>query len=82
MPHMNLKPGAAQVLYEARERLGLSRVDLERVTKHAGHKVSEATIFNIERGVSARPYPRTVYALADALGLDPSDLLQAEEVAS
>lgn len=79
---MTLKPGAAQLLHQAREQHGLSRVELERITRDAGYKVSEATIFNIERGVSVRPYPRTIYALASALSLDPMDLLDATEVAS
>ena len=82
MSATTLKPGAAEALHEARERLGLSRVDLERATRKAGHKVSEATIFNIEKGISSKPYPRTIYALAAVLDLDPADLLYRQEVAS
>jgi transcriptional regulator with XRE-family HTH domain len=43
-------------------------------------KVSKPTIQRIERG-DYFPYPRTIRALADALDVDPSELVAAEELA-
>lgn len=77
-----LKPEARRILFQTRERLGLSRQDLERATRDAGYKVSEGTIFNIETGVSKAPYARNIYALAAALSLDPNDLFETVEAAS
>lgn len=73
---MRLLQDAPAKLAEARERLGFSRLQVERLTKRAGYRVTEATIFNIEKGVSKRPYPRTIYALAAAYGMDADDLLE------
>lgn len=75
---MKLTPDAGRRLWEARERKGLTRAALEQLTSDNGFKVSEATIFNIENGVSKAPYPRNIYALADALGVDSTSLFVAE----
>jgi transcriptional regulator with XRE-family HTH domain len=79
---MRLAKEAGRQLWEARERLGLSRAALEARTAEGHYRVPEATIFNIEKGVSKAPYPRTIYALAEALDLDASPLFETEEVAS
>lgn len=76
---MKLLPGAGQRIYEARERAGLSRADVERATAKQGRKVAEATIYNIERGLSKAPYPRNIYAIASVLGLDVVELMVMEE---
>ena len=60
-------------LTRLREGLGESQTTLAR---RAG--VSQATINNIERGLK-RPSPRTLYALATALGVTVDDL-RADEV--
>lgn len=73
-----LKPNAGSTIQTAREKAGLSRPELERLTRDRGFKVSEGTIFNIENGVSKRPYPRNIYALADALAIDHGDLFEQE----
>lgn len=77
---MRLKPGAGHRLHQTRERLGLSRKEVEQRTEANHFKVSEATIANIEKGISKNPYPRSIYALADAYNLDPDTLLEPEEV--
>lgn len=74
-----LKANAAAKLVEARARLGLSRLDLERKTRDNGFRVTEGTIFNIEKGVSKKPYLRSIYALCTALELDPSEIVETEE---
>lgn len=79
---MQVRADAARTIEAAREGAGLSRRDLELLTKKAGQRVTESTIFNIERGVSKRPWPRTVMALADALGIDHAEVLETTQVAS
>lgn len=79
---MRLKQGAGYRLHEARERLGLSRKEVEDRTKANGFKVHEATIANIEKGLSKNPYPRNIFALADVYELDSDSLFETEEVAS
>ena len=82
---MRFKTGAGMKLHETRERLGLSRKEVEERTKANGFRVHDATIANIEKGVSKNPYPRNIFALADVYGLDTSELFEAEapeEVAS
>lgn len=79
---MRFKPGAGYRLHEARERLGLSRKEVEDRTKANHFKVHEATIANIEKGVSKNPYPRSVFALAAVYGIDSDELFEPEEVAS
>lgn len=81
-PSMKLTKDASRRLWEARERLGLTRREVERRTAEAGFKVPEGTIFNIEKGVSRSPYPRNVYALCDVYEMDASPLFEVEEVAS
>lgn len=76
---MRLTKDAGRRLWEARERLGLSRAEVERRTAEAHFRVPEGTIFNIEKGVSKDPYPRNVFALADAYGLDSTSLFEQEE---
>lgn len=81
---MRLTKDAGKRLWEARERLGLSRAEVEKRTDANRFKVPEGTIFNIEKGVSRAPYPRNIYALCDVLGVDSADLFEdeTEEVAS
>ena len=79
---MRFKSGAAFRLFETRERLGLSRKDVEDRTKANGFKVHEATIANIEKGISKNPYPRNIFALADVYGIPSDSLFETEEVAS
>lgn len=76
---MRLTKDAGRRLWEARERLGLSRADVEKRTVENGFKVPEGTIFNIEKGVSRAPYPRNVYALAEVYALDTDALFEQEE---
>ena len=64
-------------LRRLRRRAGLSR---EQLSERAGFSV--ATILALELGRRTRPYPHTLRALAEALGLAPEDraaLLAAEE---
>lgn len=75
-----LKPGAADAIYKARERQGLSRADLEQKTVEAGYRISAAAIYNLEKGKTPKPYLRTIYTLADVLGLEAKDLC-SEDVA-
>lgn len=63
-------------LQQARWAKGWSRRQLAEATDN---RVAESTIFKVEVG-DVTPFPQTVYILAEALGLDPTDLL--EEVAS
>ena len=60
-------------LVRLRESVGESQTTLAR---RAG--VSQATVNNVERGIK-RPSPRTLYALATALGVTVDDL-RADEV--
>jgi transcriptional regulator with XRE-family HTH domain len=75
---MRLTKDAGRKLWEARERLGLSRAEVEQRTAANHFKVPEGTIFNIEKGVSKAPYPRNVFALADVYGLDANELFEQE----
>ena len=52
-----------------RERKALSQ---EELAKKAG--INRVTLARIEAG--AEPYPATVRKLADALGVDPSELME------
>lgn len=79
---MQIRPEAAKTLEKAREEAGLSRHELELLTKRNGYRVTESTIYNIERRVSKRPWPRSVMAIAEALGIDSSQLFETTEVAS
>lgn len=78
---MKLRAEAGKILEEARERQGLSRSALAQRTKQLGREVHEATIFNIERGEVKAPYPRKIYALCDALDLDPAQVFEVEGAA-
>lgn len=49
----------------------LSMGDLERMSG-----VSRATVGMIERGLVAYPHPATIRKLADALGVDPRELVK------
>ncbi len=41
--------------------------------------VSVQTLVNIEMGRSRSPHGRTVYRIADALGIDPAELFERHE---
>jgi transcriptional regulator with XRE-family HTH domain len=58
-----------------RERKALTQKDL---SERSG--VSRPTIVRLEQGFDA-PYPSTVRKLAESLGVEPSDLMEAEEPA-
>lgn len=74
-----LKEQARKRIAEARWRAGLSRKALATLT---GGRVSAGTIRNLETGENVSTHlPQTIYILAAALDLDPSELI-AEEVAS
>lgn len=74
---------AASRIHDARERKGWSRAQLREATKALGMEVSEATIYDLETGRQETPRKRTIYKIAEALELDPSDLFEvAEEAAS
>jgi len=68
MPDSDEGTGLGSLLRAFRQRLDLT---IERLSQASG--VSERTISDIERGVSAAPQPRTVAALADALSLLPEE---------
>jgi len=68
MPDRDEGTGLGSLLRAFRQRLDLT---IERLSQASG--VSERTISDIERGVSAAPQPRTVAALADALSLLPEE---------
>lgn len=54
---------------EWRERRSLSQSEL------AGKaRVAKLTITRLERSFPAKPHPKTIRLLADALGVEPSDL--------
>jgi transcriptional regulator with XRE-family HTH domain len=55
-------------IYALRMKEGLSLNDVSRMT---GDTVSEATLSRIERDLTADPWPRTKYAIALALGVEP-----------
>lgn len=80
-----LNEKAAAVLHDARERRGWSRAQLREATKALGMEVSEATIYDLEKGHDS-PRKRTIYKLAEALELNPDDLFAdppaTDEVAS
>ena len=61
-------PSFADVLRRLRERAGLTQEELAERAALTAHAVSA-----LERGARTRPYPHTVRALADALGLGADD---------
>lgn len=74
-----LKDGARQAIKEARYTKGLSRREVWELT---GKRVSVGTIRNIELGENVETHlPQSIYLLAEALGLEPNDLVE-HEVAS
>ena len=54
---------------EWRERRSLSQAEL---AERAG--VAKLTVTRLERPAPARPHPKTIRLLAEALGVEPSDL--------
>jgi transcriptional regulator with XRE-family HTH domain len=66
-------------LRRARLNAGLSYADLAARTRAAGEPVSEAMLRNLE---GRRPWPRKLKAIADALGVRVTDLLEAREPAA
>lgn len=78
---LKAKQDAGTTIHRARERRGLSRVAVEALTKEAGYTVDKDTLRKLELGLTSAPYPRTLYALADVLGLD-GDSLFVEEVSA
>lgn len=68
-----LKGTAGQTLQHARFRAGLT---LRQLSDKAD--VAVATIVNIEQGNRATPHGRTVYKIAEALGIDPESLFERE----
>lgn len=76
---MNPIDGVGRILWEARERKGLSRREVAELCRSEAHyDVSEATISNIETAVSKKPYPRTLFAIAEVLGLDSDSLFKRD----
>ena len=67
---MPLTPEAKSLIAEARERKRLSQFELAIAAD-----VSLWTISDLETGRNTSPRKRTVYAIAEALDLDPSLLL-------
>lgn len=66
-----------KALQRARWKKGWTQ---ERLAKKA--KVSVSTISNLERGEYDSAQGRTIYFVAEALGLDADELLEPEEAAS
>lgn len=64
-------------LRELREKRGLTQ---EQLAVAAG--VTAKTVANIENGRSAIPLKGTLRLLADALGVEPDDLTEPEQVAA
>lgn len=62
-----------------RFRAGLSLTALALRTADAGEAVSSSQLSRIQRGVH-NPSPRTVLAIAHALGVDSDDLLTTRPV--
>ncbi|HEV2779109.1 MAG TPA: helix-turn-helix transcriptional regulator [Actinophytocola sp.] len=75
-------PFRPHLLQRRREQAGLSIVALARRCKEQGHEVHASAIGKVERGVNG-PSPELLKALARALGVEVSDLLdKSEAVAS
>jgi len=61
----------ATKLRQIREAKGLSMRDLEWLSG-----IKHNTIWRIENGVSKRTHRNTVISLADALGVEPTELMR------
>jgi transcriptional regulator with XRE-family HTH domain len=68
---MGTQPRIADRLRELRGAAGFTQVDLA-----AKANVSLATIVEIETGKRRRPHIRTMWRLAEALGVELDDLLE------
>lgn len=70
-----MKTNTAKRFREARWQQGLSR---RQVAERANGRISEATIVNAETDGHTL-LPQTVYILAEALGIDPTEFFKDEE---
>ena len=68
-------PIDGQKLRLLRLRKGWSLRDVEDASKALGHTVQFGNLRSYENG-TIRPYPRTLFALAQALGVEVDELLK------
>jgi transcriptional regulator with XRE-family HTH domain len=68
-------------LKDARLRMGWSLRALSDATADAGQRVDFSNISRYERG-TLQPFPRTLKAMADALGVTVDDLRAGEDAAA
>lgn len=66
MPHpsKHSRPINGKVLYEARQRLGLTPARVARLTLDAGHQIDDSYLSKLELGKIRRPHPRVFEVLA------------------